>query len=645
MRIKLTAGLILFFFGLHVFALPEAGAKEDFARTTVETPPSEQLIVKFSSGTSSAQKRAVKRAIGAVDQVKITPLTEPGEQIELIAVDSRRPARETAARLEKRRDVEFAEPNHFRSASLTPNDTYYSLQWGLAKISAPAAWDISTGSAETTIAVIDTGVDYNHPDLAGKVIRGPDYFNDDTDPMDDSGHGTHVAGIAAAVSNNGAGVAGVSWNSKILAIKALGWIGGYDFDIAQGIIYAADNGADVINLSLGGSEFGQTMKNAVDYAASKGAVLVAATGNSDSSVMYPAAYENVIGVGATNSSDARTSPAEWGEGAGSNYGPEVDLVAPGDRIASTYPGSAYAYMSGTSMASPHVAGAAAVVLSKDGSLAPADVEQRLTEAATDLGDPGRDDYYGHGRVELAEALSGTTERLYGQTSAGTAAAISQAGWATSNLVILARDDYFSDALTAASLAYTYAHDPSLASPVPILLTAPTSLSSEALSEMKRLGATTAIVVGGPGAVADTVLEELRANGIAPDRIWQNSSYGTAADVARRMAGNSAAWGSFDRPDTAVLATGENFPDSIAVASPAAANNMPVLLTKPNSLTPETLTALQELGISNVIIVGGPAAVTAAVENELAAAGIAITTRLWGNSHFDTAVDIATDGNA
>ena len=273
--------------------------------------------------------------------------------------------------------IRYAEPNIIKRAfgSGTPgdagimtqsNDPLLSYQWGYFDIAAN--WIPLQTATAPIIAVIDTGVDYTHPDLMGKVIKGYDFVNGDNDPMDDNGHGTHVAGIAAARSNNGLGIAGVSWNSKILAIKVLnsqGW--GTLFDILLGIIYAADYpGVKVINMSLGGG-YSELEKNAVDYAVNtKGKLLVAAAGNSNTNAKsYPAGFSTdfpnkVIAVAAHKDDHCKASF--------SNYGTWISITAPGKDIVSTTPiGGAggivegYALFNGTSMASPFVAGAAAVV--------------------------------------------------------------------------------------------------------------------------------------------------------------------------------------------------------------------------------------------------------------------------------------------
>lgn len=292
----------------------------------------------------------------------------------------------------------FVEDDHVVSASYSPNDPRYPEQWHLPSISAPQAWDVTTGSTEVTIAVIDTGVDYNHQDLQGRCVAGYNFVDRTPDPMDDHGHGTHVAGIAAACADNSTGVAGVDWKARIMPLKVLDAQGaGYDSDVAAGIRYAADHGAKVVNMSLGGSDYSYSLAEAVSYAYNKGVTLVAASGNEVSSVSYPAACDHVIAVGALDSND---SLAYF-----SNRGSALDLTAPGVSILSTVPGS-YQKMSGTSMASPVVAGCASLVLAAHPGYGPSEVEDALKKNATDLGSPGFDTSYGYGKVNAYAAVGG-----------------------------------------------------------------------------------------------------------------------------------------------------------------------------------------------------------------------------------------------
>jgi thermitase len=292
----------------------------------------------------------------------------------------------------------IAEPNYIARTMMTPNDPNFNNQWGPKKIFGPQAWDIVQGSANVRIAILDTGVDPNHPDLKPKLVAGYNWLSENTNWADDNGHGTHVAGIAAAATNNGIGIAGIGFNCTILPVKVLSSSGtGTSYAIGQGIRWAADQGAKVINLSLGGSAASSFIQSAVDYAWQKGSVIVAAAGNSGNTTkMYPAAFDNVIAVGATTSSDGRASF--------SNYGNWVDVAAPGSSIHSTMRGNKYGNMSGTSMAAPHVAGQAGLLWAYLGtSTAPSVVRERIQNTADPVGS-----WVVHGRINLSKGFEGST---------------------------------------------------------------------------------------------------------------------------------------------------------------------------------------------------------------------------------------------
>ena len=285
-------------------------------------------------------------------------------------------------------NVEYAEPNYiYHTSIITPNDPGFVYQWALNQssdhdIDAPEAWDIARGNESIVIAIVDTGVDWDHPDLATNIwnnsdeildgndtdgngyiddVGGWDFVNNDNNPMDDNGHGTHCAGIASAVTNNSVGIAGVCWNCTIMPIKGLNSEGsGSNTDLSNAIIYAADNGADVISMSWGSYSSSNLLKDALNYTYNKSVILVAAAGNyypiGTCSKHYPAGYDNVIAVAATDSSDARASFSNWGSW--------IDVAAPGIEIYSAYWNDTYATLSGTSMSCPFVAGLTGLILSK-----------------------------------------------------------------------------------------------------------------------------------------------------------------------------------------------------------------------------------------------------------------------------------------
>lgn len=295
--------------------------------------------------------------------------------------------------------VRYAERNGVVHALWTPNDPDWSSQWAPKAICADKAWDIVNGSESIKIAIVDTGVDYNHEDLRDNYDdSGYDWVNNDDDPMDDNGHGTHCAGIASAVMDNGLGIAGVS-QVKIMAEKVLNrWGIGSTWNVVRGIVHAVQSDAKIISMSLGSHTPSKTLRKACLYAWKEGCILVAAAGNDGRrGICYPAKFRTVICVGAIDEKNKRCSF--------SNYGAQMELVAPGEHILSTYPDDKYVYMSGTSMATPFVAGVAALVWSQNASLRNQDVRKILARTADDLGNAGWDIEYGFGRVDADEALA------------------------------------------------------------------------------------------------------------------------------------------------------------------------------------------------------------------------------------------------
>jgi thermitase len=338
---------------------------------------------------------------------------------------------ESLAMLRRNPDIEQARPDYQARLADVPNDAYFlTYQYNLrnrgtlinlgggisfqttagADIKATTAWDAAKGDPETVIAIIDSGVDMTHPELAAKVVSsGRDFANGDDDATDDNWHGTHTAGIAAAETNNGVGIAGVAWNCKILPVKVTEADGtGYYSWIIDGIIWATDQGADVINLSLGGDADDPFLEDACKYAFDRGVVIAAAAGNDfGGPVFYPAAYDKyVLAVAATDYND---EPADF-----SNFGPEVDVAAPGVWILGPAPqwyvGAdylPYLFASGTSEATPHVAGMAALIKSLKPALKAADIMNIIRYTADDVNQstlPGRDDHIGYGRINMERAL-------------------------------------------------------------------------------------------------------------------------------------------------------------------------------------------------------------------------------------------------
>lgn len=389
-----------------------------------------QLIVEFTSVTEPELQSHVLDGFNLhlIEQLDSVPFTlvESGPGGDPNPAKGRTPLT-VAQELLQHPAVASAEPNYYRYAHFKPNDTYFAYQWHFPKIQMQPAWDQSTG-AGVTVAVVDSGVAYETyggyqqaPDLAGTTfVSGYDFVNNDDHPNDDRSHGTHVAGTIAQTTNNSLGVAGIAFGARIMPVKVLDASGtGSAWQVAEGIRWAVDHGANVINLSLGSRSGSSVEQSAVRYAYDHGVTVVASTGNDGtSSVGYPAAYDVVIAVGAVRYDEALA--------AYSDHGPALDIVAPGGDTQVDQNGDGYGdgilqqtfnpatqnpadfhyyFFQGTSMAAPHVAGATALLIANGIATTPDEVRTALESTAKDLGRPGRDDIFGHGLIQVAGALA------------------------------------------------------------------------------------------------------------------------------------------------------------------------------------------------------------------------------------------------
>ncbi|HLD89107.1 MAG TPA: S8 family peptidase [Candidatus Nanoarchaeia archaeon] len=301
------------------------------------------------------------------------------------------------AKLKKNSNVAYVEEDAIATTAgkPVPYQPPQTLSWGIDRVDGELSWSTATG-AGVKVAVIDTGIDIAHPDLKNNVKGGVNFVATARNYKDDNGHGTHVAGIISS-ENNGIGVVGVSPKASLYAVKVLDRTGsGYYSSIIAGLQWAVDNGMQVASMSLGGSADSQALHDAVDNAYSKGVLLVAASGNEAGKVSYPAAYSSVIAVSATDSNNNLASF--------SNYGNEISLSAPGVSIYSTYKGGGYATLSGTSMAAPHVSGAAALAIQSHPGYTNFQIRDLLARTSIDLGAAGLDAQYGYGLVNAYNAV-------------------------------------------------------------------------------------------------------------------------------------------------------------------------------------------------------------------------------------------------
>jgi len=396
----LVAGLMVYLLLLTVVAV---SVKDDDKRQSSGELTYQSYISKVSpvgkthvTDKTIAQKLDLQRKVITVssgkDIAKIQSLIEKqGGEIE------KKTNTMIVARFPKESDTEITKSIEDSGVSKVGTDYPIAISadtedWGVMRIKAPDVWT-TTKADGIKVAVIDTGVDYHHPDLQARYGGGIDIVNNDLDPSDDNGHGTHVSGIIAATTDNG-GYVGVAPNVQILGIKVLGSDGaGYISDVVAGIDWAMSHGAQVMNFSLGTSYNSSVLESKLNEAYAKGIVLVAAAGNtSGGPVLYPAAYGSVISVAATDTNDRLASFSSLG----------AEISAPGVGITSTVPGGGYATWSGTSMASPHVAATAALMIANH----QANIRDSLHKSALDLGAPGTDGLFGYGLVNAKTAALG-----------------------------------------------------------------------------------------------------------------------------------------------------------------------------------------------------------------------------------------------
>ena len=440
-----------------------------------------QLLVKFLPETAPASEQAVAedrfqdpvldalgQKYGWPDIRKIGPLAprkkQPANDWQrtfLLQAGAEVDLDQMLADYEQTGLFEFVERNYGGSSAgspveLTPDDPFYGRQWSHyndgtfflgtpvidADIDLDEAWEVETGDPSIIVAVLDNGVNYNHPEFQGRIwnnageipnngidddsdgytddVLGWDFAYTDNDPDDAYGHGTNVAGIATASGNNGIGYAGVDWNCTLMPLKILD---DNDFGFytwwAEAIYFAVDHGARVLNMSVGGSGFSSTLEDAVDYAHLNGTTVVVSMMNTNSNTpYYPAAYQSTIAVGSTSPDDTRTVPFPWSASSGSNYGAHIDVVAPGNYMYGLHylnNNNYDTYWAGTSQATPLVTGLCALLLAQDPSLGPEDLRTILHDTAEDQvglpseDTPGFDIYYGYGRINALEALSPTIQ--------------------------------------------------------------------------------------------------------------------------------------------------------------------------------------------------------------------------------------------
>lgn len=629
---------------------------------SVEKKISNRVVVKISQETDP---ESLAESVGA-EVVRIGPL-----QFATLALPVQN-YRDSLDKLVKAPGVLHVEPVNILKVSvqekniLTVNNPQTLEQWGLAKANVNKAWALEVTGNGVIIAVIDTGVDLNHPDLQNNLVAG---YNANTGTegsdvaQDKNGHGTHVAGIIAAANNN-IGVTGIAYQAKIMPIKALTAYGnGTDDCIADGIVWAADHGAKIINLSLGAFGGGQVLDEAIRYAALKGCLLIAAAGNKGddpllTSIAYPAVDYQVIAVTASDNNDKIASF--------SLAGPETEIAAPGVNVISTYwnGSSGYAMLSGTSMAAPFVAGTAALIWSANPQLSPKQVRAELDNATSDLGISGRDESYGYGRVDSYLAVKSVTQPI----SYNSPARVDWAGGVVQaetpalsvSLVIppksLSRDSDTEVNVTiqeASGIPGLPAEIKPFGNPVDIEWEGKAGKSMELTLSLKSDAAPgpeqtahvyrwsgwrwTVIAGGIKGSSLTVKINEAGVYRLGfaahpiDNRIAGKDRIQTAIMVSRTQ----FPYGS----ENVIIARADNYPDALAGVPLAYKLHCPILLTFSQALPAEVLEEIQRLAPQKIVLLGREGAVSGAIEQQLK--NSYAVDRYGGANRFNTAEIIAS----
>lgn len=634
-----------------------------------DAQPTGRLLIRYREGVDAAARQRTRDGEGLA---LVSSL--PSLDLELVEPRAGRVA-DAVRRTSARPDVLFVEPEYRRSHLAGPTgEPLLAQQWALRNtgqtvngfvgvpdvdMNVPEAWNVTTGRADLVVAVLDDGVDFSHPDLAGRMWTNPDEiagngidddlngFVDDVNGWDfcnqdatvqDAGdsHGTHVAGSIAA-SGNGAGIAGVAPNVKIMAVKFLDGTDascGTDMQAAAAIQYASLEGAHIINASWGGGGFSATLEAAISSAADILVVAAAGNANSDNDVspVYPASYEldNVLSVASIHNEGHLTETTNFGA-------TSVDLSAPGEDILSTLPGNTYGLMSGTSMAAANASGVAALAASARSSLLSSGAQLRRHLIHTARALPSTLGWVASPRLLDARAAVVSRPdivRLSGGDRYATAAAISRSTFVPHvPFLFVATGLGFPDALAGGAVAAQTG--------VPLLLVSPSSIPAATLNEIKRLKPIDIYVLGGRAVVSDTVLGQLRT--LDDPAIGQTTRLAGANRYATAAAIANAAFA--PNVPTAFISTGANFPDALAGAPASQVFGGPLLLVSQWSTPTETRNALSALKPQRIVILGGTAVVSPTVAAQLDAYTTGPVLRWSGADRYATAAAVAAQAFA
>ncbi|MEQ6390977.1 cell wall-binding repeat-containing protein [Bacillaceae bacterium S4-13-58] len=541
--------------------------------------------------------------------------------------------------------VLFAEPDYIRILEYIPSDPYYPEQGYLRDINMERAWDFTKGSSETVVAVFDTGVESSHPDLVGRVLPGYDFFNEDSIPEDNHGHGTLVSGVIAANTNH-TGVAGINFQTKILPVKVAEQERVSDSAFLKGIYYAMDQQVDVMNLSFAGPSLNLAIQEALLEAYNQGIVIVASAGNDgNNQPLYPASYPWVISVASTGVNDL---PSSF-----SNYGGWIDIAAPGEDIITTWPNGKYIVATGTSLSAPIVSGISSLLIAVNPAWFPAQIEYSMQKSAIRNSGSEWNEFVGYGRVDAYRALE----------------VIVPVPNFTPKMI--SSDEVFSATLGLPMERDVYKLDVGANGEIKILLRGiPSTLDLIGILQKKDLDGTLVTLEefdfqGKGGAETFTYpvqTEEYYFSVYEKYNHWSESPYQVVANFPQAVAASALEEGTVARisgktrintaveiskigwpsgSTNVVIATAGNFPGALAGAPLAHQLGAPILLTNKDHLSSATATELARLNAKNVIVIGGPVSISAQVEEDLKGLGVNVQ-RIAGQTRSDSARLIALE---
>jgi putative cell wall-binding protein len=573
-------------------------------------------------GWSQAKEKEVRILVVHNEGKEISSLSSKKEKkkdkYKVISVPEKNVS-STLSALKKEKDVAYAEVDQIAYTQSTPNDPYFSKQiQDFTAMKITDAWENYELQEEVTVAVVDSGVDLQHPDLKNRLVEGKNFINEGEPPMDSTGHGTHVAGTIGAVTNNKSGIASPAIKVKVMPVKVFEGKTTYMSTVIEGIRYSADHGADIINLSLGSYSNMKALEDAIGYAVNKGILVVGAAGNdNEHAVLYPANYPNVLGVGSIDSSSLTKSDF-------SNYGEKVNVSAPGTNIFSTWI-NGYRSLGGTSMATAMASSVSSLVKQQYPFLTGLQVKEILENSSTPLPEV---EQLGKGLINAQSALNyvRTKNRLSGHTSVDTSVEISKNGWdeleekeisiegenIRGKFVILASGRSFPDSLAASPLA-AYLDSP--------ILLVKKGLSPSVQAELKRLNPSHVLIIGGKNAVSNEIEHEINELPFKSKRVKGIDRYETAVAINELIPYST---------NKAFVVSGQNYPDALSVAAYSGSKQYPVLFVQKDKVPASVMEYMTSKGITKPYVVGGTAAVGTEVTERLQG-----DLRISGKDRFET----------